>query len=137
MHAMAKQTKVQRQALVRVQGAVRGQGLLRRMEAHGSVPTVTPRRPTALHQAAAVMHAPKAKKAKTTKHTTKRKGRSGTSSHHTLTDADVVQIVLAALQGGALRLAVEDIAQQIYWQLQAQQQSAMQQGGSYQRQGGF
>ena len=134
---MAKQSKAMGQQLVRVQSGALGVAMLRRIGPHGTVSVALPHAPTTRHQATAALHAPKAKKikGKTTHH---RSGTHSTSgSHHTLTDADVVQIVLSALQGGALRLAIEDIALQVYWQLQSQQNSAMQQGGSYQRQGGF
>jgi hypothetical protein len=54
-----------------------------------------------------------------------------------LTDKDVVAIVLAALQGGPLLLAVQDIVLQVFWELQAQQSARQNQPGSYQRLGGF
>jgi hypothetical protein len=83
----------------------------------------------------------KAKKHKTkhtkTKHTKKKKGRKKGTTHHTMTDQDVVNIVLAALQGGPLLLAVQDIVLQVIWQVQNTQSAAQAQPGSYQRIGGF
>ena len=132
------QQKQSGQRLVRVQSGALGSGLLRRIGPHGAMSVALPHAPTTRHQVTTALHAPKAKKIKG-KNTHHSSGTHSTNSgsHHTLTDADVVQIILSALQGGALRLAIEDIALQVYWQLQSQQNSAMQQGGSYQRQGGF
>jgi len=72
-----------------------------------------------------------------------RKGRKGgkRSTGHKMTDADVIDIILGALAGGPLRLAVEDIALQVcfeFLQSMGQSQAAMQnQPGDYQRMGGF
>jgi hypothetical protein len=112
-----------------------GPALLRQIGPGGVARVTQPRAPTALH---AQTTSPKVTKTKTTTSKAKKNsGGSSSSTHHSLTEAEVVQVVLNALQGDPLRLAVEDIARQVYWQLQAQQSSALIQGGSYQRQGGF
>ncbi len=89
-------------------------------------------------------HAPaKARQAPTTpRRKAAAKGRKSSGSHssgsHSSSSAQTVtQDVLAALQGGDLRLAVEEIARQIFLGMQSEQQSGTQQSGSYQRQGGF
>jgi hypothetical protein len=145
---MAKRKSLAGKVLVRVGGAMSGPAVMRRMGPRGAVTVALPHQPAELRQEP---HAPAAHAAKgqhhhkTThhakKHAThhKRKGthHSGSGSHHGMTDAEVIQVVLGALAGGPLRLAVEDIALQVFLQLQAQQQGAMQQAGSYQRMGGF
>jgi hypothetical protein len=129
--------------LVRVSGATGGSAIMKRVGPRGVVTVPRERAPSELHLATSAGRAATGTKGHTTKakkHTTKKhKGSSGHKStgHHTLNDQDVVQIVLAALQGGPLRLAVEDIVLQVIWQVQSQQSSAMAQGGSYQRMGGF
>lgn len=141
---MSRAGKKQGPRLVRVSGAAGGAALMKRVGPRGVVTVPRAKAPSELHLTTSVRHSARGTKhhgTKTKKHTTKKhkghgSGHHGTG-HHTLNDQDVVQIVLAALQGGPLRLAVEDIVLQVIWQVQAQQSSAMAQGGSYQRMGGF
>jgi hypothetical protein len=149
---MAKHGSGQVRRLVRVSAPAFGPALMRRIGPRGTVTVALPHAPAHEHQASLAPHAAhQAGSGKQHGSTHKKPGggkhhsggghhggsSGGSGGHHTLTDAEVVQIVLAALQGGALRLAVQDVALQVFWQLQAEQQSAMQQGGSYQRMGGF
>jgi len=145
---MAKHEGTAGKGLVRVNAAATGAGLMRRIGPRGVEHVTLPHAPAEVREQAHAPHAAKrAKKAHHGEHggTKKRPhkgkhhggGHHGGGGHHTLTDAQVVQIVLAALQGGPLLLAVQDIVLQVFWQLQAEQQSAMHQGGSYQRMGGF
>ncbi len=144
---MAKRKSLAGQVLVRVGGAMGGAGLVRRMGPRGVVAVALPHAPATLRQEphAPATHAAKTHKGKTAHHTKKQHTthkkttthHGSTSSHHAMTDAEVIQVVLGALAGGPLRLAVADIALQVCLQLQAQQQGAMAQAGSYQRMGGF
>ena len=50
---------------------------------------------------------------------------------------EVMNFLLAALQGGPFLLGIQEIAVQVYWQLQFLASVHQAQPGSYQRQGGF
>jgi hypothetical protein len=103
---------------------------LRIITASGAAPIATTRVPAQVRIKTAAPHKAAVKKTKTG-------SGSRSSTSHSSSSQTIVQDVLAALQGGDLRLAVEDIARQVFLEMLSEQQSATQQSGSYQRQGGF
>jgi hypothetical protein len=102
------------------------------------------RLPAAVHGIGAEPHlakakAPKKAKKTATKKATARKTKKTSSSHElsATMQQEIHDTLLAWLQGGDIRLAIEAIAEQIAIELQQQGSLAQSMPGSYQRLGGY
>ncbi|MBA3822773.1 MAG: hypothetical protein H0X24_02570 [Ktedonobacterales bacterium] len=114
-----------------------GSGLLWRYGPAGSARVTPPQPPTQQRELPLKGKTAKATPATTKKATTKSPASKRGTSVRNVPAAEVTSAVLAALASGAVRLAIEDIARQVVWEMEREQQRVMQQAGSYQRLGGF
>lgn len=124
---MPKRTPQQKRMVIRVVNApLMGPAIMRQITAHGVTAVALPHAPAATHRRTPQPQA-------TQTHATGKHSSGGQG----MTAAEVVQTVLAALQSGPMRQVVEAIAEHVMEQTQTRAASIMQQGGAYQRQGGF
>lgn len=123
---MPKRTAQQKRTIIRaVNAPLLGPTIMRQITARGVTAVALPHVPTATHLR--TLQSKVAQSHSSGKH----------SGGQGMTAAEVVQVVLVALQSGPVRQAVEAIAEQMVEQTQTRAASIMNQGGAYQRQGGF